>query len=110
MATPVNRKHVANLVQKTNRWVEALEAGESLGVPRALIALEASGPMGEAAADIAWSALANAVGAFHGKPETAPNTTRRAIADQADARERFLTMAPSDRVKAMEDALAGLPS
>jgi hypothetical protein len=88
------RRHVANVVEKTIRWTSALEAGESLGVPRALLDLEAAGPMGQAAADIAWIALANAVGTFHGKTETAPSSTRQAIARRCEARAKEIAEPP----------------
>jgi hypothetical protein len=112
MATTVTkpaRRHVANMVEKTNRWVEALEAGESLGVPRALLDLEAAGPMGKATADIAWTALANAVGAYFGKDEKAPETTRQAIAQRCDQRAEALARPLMSAEELTSAIFGGLP-
>lgn len=86
MATPIHQNHAANIVEKTNRWVAALEAVEAfepgaLLVPRALIVLEKTGELGTRLADQGWATLAEKVSTHSGRSETAPVSTRKAIAD-----------------------------
>lgn len=86
MAKPIHPNHAANIVQKTNRWTAALEAAEAyepgaLLVPYGLILLEKTGALGARLADQAWATLAEKVSTHSGRVETAPESTRKAIAD-----------------------------
>jgi hypothetical protein len=107
----VNQKHVTALVAKTNRWVTAMDRTGALETPALLVELEHSGPVGKILADEAWARLAVMVGVAHGKPasgkgaETAPNTTRRAIAQECLSLKARRTASPEE----LAEALAGLP-
>lgn len=86
MAKPIHQNHAANIVEKTNRWVAALRVAEayepgSLLAPRALVLLEATGSLGGRLADQAWATLAEKVSTHSHRVETAPVSTRKAIAD-----------------------------
>lgn len=111
MATEINPKHVTALVEKTNRWVTALDQVGALKVPSALLVLEAAGHAGKLLADEDWDRLAVMVGKAHGKPatgrgsETAPNTTRRAIAQECTKLLACRSATPED----LAEALTGLP-
>lgn len=97
----VHRNHAANIVAKTNRWVDALDQAGALDTPAVLIVLEASSEVGELLAGDAWDRLAEMVEAYTGRPEVAPVTTRKAIRDACAAR----------KARPVEpDPFAGLPS
>lgn len=106
----VNQKHVTALVAKTNRWVTALDRIDALKTPAALIELEFSSAAGKRLADDGWDRLAVVVGRVHGKPETgkgsetAPNTTRRAIAEECTKLLALRSTSPEE----LAEALAGL--
>lgn len=86
MATPIHANHAAAIVEKTNRWVDALDRMDALGVPAALNALAATGPTGQMLARGDWRHLADVVQALTGKSETAPESTRKAIASECARR------------------------
>jgi hypothetical protein len=106
----VNPKHVTALVAKTNRWVTALDRIGALKTPAALIQLEHSSSAGKLLADDGWHQLAIVVGKVHGKPvagkgsETAPNTTRRAIAEECTKLLALRSVSPEE----LAEALTGL--
>lgn len=86
MAKPIHQNHAANIVEKTLRWTAALEAAEAyepgaLLVPRSLVIMEATGPLGARLAAQGWATLAEKVSTHSGRTETAPESTRKAIAD-----------------------------
>lgn len=100
MATPINSRHAANVVAKTLRWADYFEQAAALDpktmdIPAALIELERKGFLGRRLADAAWEDLAERVG------ETAPQSTRQAIADELARRAQ----AKADT----SDPFAGLP-
>lgn len=88
MATPIHQNHAANIVGKTRRFTDALEAVEAfepgaLMVPQCLLVLEQGcGSLGARLAEQAWATLAEKASTHTGRTESTPVSTRRAIADE----------------------------
>lgn len=95
MATPIHQNHAANIVEKTIRWVDALDVAGALGVPQKLIELGGQGDVGRVLADAGWDHLAEMVAKVTGRVEVAPISTRKAIADGC-ARKRTYLDAPAN--------------
>lgn len=102
MATPINRQHAANLVAKTNRFVAVLDRVGALKTPAALIQLERSSDTGKLLADDGWDRLADLVCEATGRArETAPSTTRQAIAEECMKLLAFRAVSPEDPAVAL---------